>query len=421
MSVRGARAYGTSDENLLVQGDNLEVLAALRPRFEGKIRCIYLDPPFNTGRSFAEYKDILSTEDWSQMMRPRLAALAPLLTADGSIFAEIDDTQLAHLLLLMDDVFGAKNRISTITVVRSATTGHKAINAGPVHVSDFVLAYAKDKKQWRYRPQVRVRHGLDPAYGTWLDDPEAAPARWTFRPLRAAIAERLGHESAREAVRVLGREAFALRTVDLALENARHVVRFAQPRYEAIGRAAQEVVARSRAAPERVLVLERESRAPFIVRGGNRVLFLRDKVRMIGGRPAIVEPLTNVWTDVPFQGIAREGGVVFTRNKKPERLVARVLAMATDPGDWVLDPFLGSGTTAAVAHKMGRRWIGIEEGAHVTTLAEPRLARVVAGEDLTGITTETGFAGGGGFLATDLAGLVQDAKKTLARERRARP
>ena len=397
-----ARRYGTSDDNLLVRGDNLAVLAALRPRFAGKIRCIYLDPPFNTGRSFAEYKDVRSTADWSRMMRPRLEAMAPLLSDDGSVFAEIDDTQLAHLLLLMDDVFGAKNRISTITVVRSATTGHKAINGGPVHVSDFVLAYAKDKKKWRYRPQVRVRDGLDPAYGTWLDDPEAPPARWTFRPLRLAIAQRLGHASTRDAVRVLGRDGFALRTVDLTLENARHVVRFAQPRYEAIGRAAQTIVDRSRAAPERVLVLERESRPPFIVRGGNRILFLRDKVRVIAGRPAIVEPLTNVWTDVPFQGIAREGGVVFTRNKKPERLVARVLAMATDPGDWVLDPFLGSGTTAAVAHKMGRRWIGIEEGAHLTTLAEPRLARVVAGEDLTGITADTGFAGGGGFGVMEL-------------------
>ncbi|CAN5782154.1 hypothetical protein BH11MYX4_BH11MYX4_64970 [soil metagenome] len=194
---RVVRRYGTSDDNLLVHGDNLLALRALAGRFRGKIRCVYLDPPFNTGRSFAEYKDVLSTADWTRMMRPRLEALLPLLTEDGSVFAEIDDTQLAHLLLLMDDVFGAKNRISTITVVRSATTGHKAINAGPVHVSDFVLAYAKDKKQWRYRPQVRVREGLDPAYNTWLDDPYAAPARWTFRPLRAAIAEFLCYGSTR--------------------------------------------------------------------------------------------------------------------------------------------------------------------------------------------------------------------------------
>lgn len=389
-------------ENLLVHGDNLAALTKLRSRFAGKIRCVYLDPPFNTGRTFAQYNDSLGTEEWVRMMRPRLEALLPLLADDGAVFAEIDDTQLAHLSLLMDEVFGAKNRISTITVVRSATTGHKAINAGPVHVSDFILAYAKDKKQWRYRPQVRTRDGLDPAYGTWLDNPDAPPADWTFRSLRTAVAEQLGHASPRAAALALGKGTFDRRLIELALENARHVVRFAQPRYEAIGRAAQAIVDRSRAEPSRVLVLEREGRSAFIVRGGNRILFLGTKVRMVGGRPAIVEPLTNVWTDVPFQGIAREGGVVFTRNKKPERLVARVLAMATDPGDWVLDPFLGSGTTAAVAHKMNRRWIGIECGDHLATLAEPRLSRVVAGEDMTGISVETGFVGGGSFTVMEL-------------------
>jgi adenine-specific DNA-methyltransferase len=393
----GAREAGDGAENLLVHGDNLAALRALAKVFARKIRCVYLDPPFNTGRSFAEYKDALASDDWVAMMRPRLEALAPLLADDGAIFAEIDDTQLGQLSLLMDEVFGAKNRISTITVVRSATTGHKAINAGPVHVSDFVLAYAKDKKAWRYRPQVCVRAGLDPAYSTWLENPDAAPARWVFRPLRSAVAERLGYASLKAATAALGKTAFERRLVRVALEHARHVVRFAQPRYEAISRAAQATVDRSRAAPERVLVLEREGRTPFIVRAGNRVLFLGDKVRLVDGRPSIVEPLTNVWTDMPFQGIAREGGVVFTRNKKPERLVARILSMATDPGDWVLDPFLGSGTTAAVAHKMGRRWIGIESGDHLATLAEPRLARVIAGEDTTGISNATGFAGGGGF------------------------
>jgi adenine-specific DNA-methyltransferase len=390
-------------ENLLVHGDNLAALERLaRAGFAGRFRCVYLDPPFNTGRTFAEYNDSRASEDWSAMMRPRLEAIAPLLAPDGALFAEIDDTELARLTLLLDDVFGVKNRISTITVVRSATTGHKAQNAGPVHVSDFVLAYARDRKAWRYRPQLRVREGLDPAYGTWLDDPDAPPARWSFRPLRAAVAEQLGHATSRDATRAMGKDAFARATVEIALANARHVVRFAQPRYEAIAKAAQRVVDRSRRAPDRVFVLEREGRAPFIVRAGNRILFLADKVRDVGGRPSIVEPLTNVWTDVPFQGIAREGGVVFTRNKKPERLVARIVAMASDPGDWVLDPFLGSGTTAAVAHKMGRRWVGIESGDHARTLAEPRLARIVAGEDTTGITKDTGFAGGGGFAVEEL-------------------
>jgi adenine-specific DNA-methyltransferase len=375
--LKVVRRHGDREaENLLVHGDNLRALQALAKDFAGRVRCVYLDPPFNTGRSFAQYKDSLERDEWAAMMRPRLAALVPLLADDASVFAEIDDTELGSLLALLDEIFGAKNRISTITVVRSAPTGHKAINAGPVHVSDFLLAYAKDKKAWRYRPQVRVREGLDPAYRTWLDNPDDPPAEWTFRPLGKALGKTRDRE---------------------VLQNAKHVVRFAQPRYEAIGKAAQRLVDRSKKKPEQVFVLEREGRPPFIVRGGNRLLFLRDKVREIDGEPCIVEPLTNVWDDVPFQGIAREGGVVFSRNKKPERLVARVLAMATDPGDWVLDPFLGSGTTAAVAHKMGRRWIGIEAGDHLATLAEPRLRRVIDGEDATGITQETGFAGGGGF------------------------
>jgi adenine-specific DNA-methyltransferase len=392
------RTYGDARApNLLVHGDNLGVLRALARTSSGKFRCAYLDPPYNTGRKFVEYMDALAPAAWEAMMGPRLEALLPLLADDGALFVEIDDTQLAPLTLILDRIFGAQNRISTITIVRSAPTGHKAINAGPVHVSDFLLVYAKDRRRWRYRPQVRVREGYDAAYSTWLEDPDARPASWRFRPLKAAVAEALGHGTPRDAVRALGREAFVARVHAHALRRARHVVRFAQPRYEAIGAAARRIVDRSRARPEEVLVLAREGRPPFIVRGGNRILFLADKVRDVGGRPAIVEPLTNVWSDVPFQGIAREGGVVFSRNKKPERLVARVLSMATDPGDWVLDPFLGSGTTAAVAHKMGRRWIGIDSGDHVLTLAEPRLARVVAGEDPTGITSAVGFTGGGGF------------------------
>lgn len=389
-TLRVTRRHGdTSSENLLVAGDNLIALGLLARSFSKKVRCVYLDPPFNTGRTFEQYDDARSADDWARMMRPRLEAIVPLLADDASVFAEIDDTELARLLLLMDDVFGVKNRISTITIVRSATTGHKAINRGPVHVSDFLLSYAKDKKRWRYRPQHRVREGLDPAYRTWLENPSDPPTSWRFRPLGAVAKERLG----RTSMRAISKEELAR----FVLDHARHVVRFAQPRYEAIGKAAQKIVDRSSLYKDRVYVLEREGRPPFIVKGGNRILFLADKVRDVDGSPAIVEPLTNVWTDVPFQGIAREGGVVFSRNKKPERLVARVLAMATDPGDWVLDPFLGSGTTAAVAHKMGRRWIGIEAGAHVTTLCEPRLLRVIRGEDGTGVSEAYNFEGGGGF------------------------
>jgi adenine-specific DNA-methyltransferase len=382
---------------MLVHGDNLPAMKALARTFAGKIRAIYLDPPFNTQRRFAEYADAREAAAWAAFMRPRLACVRDLLSDDGAAFVEIDDTELATLIVLLDEIFGANNRVSTITVVRSASTGHKAINKGPVNVADYLLVYAKDRARVRLTPQTRAREGHDWAYTTWLENPDDPCGSWRYAPLGKIAARALGFASSVAGTRALGAERFRGEVARFALENAANVVRFAQPRYEAIGAAMQRVVDRSRAEPGTTFRLERHPHKDFLVRSGNRVLFLRDKVEGEGRASRLVEPLTNVWTDISFQGIAREGGVVFSRNKKPERLLRRVLSMSTDPGDWVLDPFAGSGTTCAVAHKMGRRFVGIEEGDHLFSLAVPRLERVVRGEDATGVTKETGFGGGGGF------------------------
>jgi adenine-specific DNA-methyltransferase len=372
--------------NVLVHGENLEAMGRLaRAGFVRRFRCVYLDPPFNSGRRFAEYDDALPPEAWRAMMRERIEAARELLADDGAMFVEIDDTELGALQLVMDEVLGREQRVSTITVVRSAATGHKAVNRGPVNVADYLLVYARDRARWRCNQLVRERRGYDRAYATWLENPGDPCGRWRFEPLAGRARRDLASGATRADV-----EAWAV-------EHAANVVRFAQPRYEAVSTKARELIDRSRREPERVLRLRRPGRKDLVLRGGNRVLFLADKVVVGGGHARLVEPLTNVWDDVPFQGIAREGGARFIRNKKPERLLARVIAMSTDPGDWVLDPFLGSGTTAAVAHKMGRRWVGIERGAHVDALCIPRLARVVDGTDATGVTRAFEWRGGGGF------------------------
>ncbi len=388
-----------TDECRLVRGDNLPAMEWLAETgFAGRIRCAYLDPPYNSGRTFAEYDDALSDGDWCAMIRPRLAALRALLAEDGAVFVEIDDTMLAPLHALLDETFGRENRVSTITIVRSASTGHKAINAGPVNVSDFLLVYAKAKARWRPNPLSRERDGYDRAYGHFVPNLEEPLEAWRFESLKAHASAHLGYASVNDARATLGRDALAREVERFALANADRVVRFAQPRVEAVSREAQALIARSKREPLATLRLPRDGYKDMILRGGNRVLFLGDKVRRrADGSPVLIEPLTNVWDDLPFQGIAREGGVVFPRNKKPERLVERVLAMASAEGDWVIDPFLGSGTTAAVAHKMGRRWIGIERGAQLETMCLPRLGRVVRGEDATGITRARGWRGGGGF------------------------
>jgi adenine-specific DNA-methyltransferase len=382
-----ARSYGDpTSPDVLVHGENLEAMRRLaRGGFAGRFRCVYLDPPFNSGRRFVEYDDALEPRAWRAMIFERLEAARELMSDDGAIFVEIDDTELGPLQVALDEVFGREQRISTITIVRSAATGHKAGNRGPVNVTDYLFVYAKDRARFRYSPVLRERARYDAAYSTWLENPRDPAADWRFVPLRAHLRVALGRSPSDAEVHAH------------AVAHAEHVVRFAQPRYEAVSRDAQALIDRSRLEPDRVLVLERAKRKPLVLRAGNRVLFLADKVALRDGRPTIVEPLTNVWDDIGFQGIAREGGVRFVRSKKPEKLIARILAMATAPGDWVLDPFLGSGTTAAVALKMGRRWIGIERGAHVDALCLPRLRSVVDGTDDAGVTRAHAWPGGGGF------------------------
>jgi adenine-specific DNA-methyltransferase len=382
-----ALSYGDrSAENVLVRGENLATMRRLLAGgFAGRFRCVYLDPPYNSGRRFPEYVDILAPDEWRAMMASRLAAARELLSASGTLAIEIGDAELGSLETMLDALFGRAQRLATVTLVRSAPTGHKAINRGLVNVTGFLLLYAKDRCSWRGNALTRVRTSYDRAYGSWLDNPRDPLDAWRIVPLRAHARSVLGRTPSREEV------------ARFAIEHAEHVVRFAQPRYEAVSLSARALIDTSRREPGRVFSLARPGRKALILRGGNRILFLSDKVAHIGGRRVLVEPLTNVWDDIPFQGIAREGGVRFIRNKKPERLLERVIALTTDPGDWVLDAFLGSGTTAAVALKMRRRWIGIEDGPQFDTLCLPRLRRVVDGADPTGVTRSTGWTGGGGF------------------------
>ena len=401
-----ARRHGPdlAPDNLLVHGDNLVALTKLAGRFAGRSAASTSIRRSTRGVRLQNTTTRSAPREWAAMMRPRLEALLPLLAEDGAVFAEIDDTQLGHLMLLMDEVFGAKNRISTITVVRSAADraqGHQRRAGARLRLrprlregqEEVALSPAGPRAR-RPRPRVRDLARRPRRRAGALDVPPAPQRHRRAARLRHPARGRRGRSGARPSIGAL---------VDLALASARHVVRFAQPRYEAIGRAAQVVVDRSRAAPERVFVLDREGRSAFIVRGGNRILFLGDKVRVVDGRPAIVEPLTNVWTDVPFQGIAREGGVVFTRNKKPERLVARILAMATRPRR------LGARSVPRQRHDRRRRAQDeppldrdrVRRSSHHARRASPRARRRRRGRDghhpRDGLRRRRLVRGGGGL------------------------
>jgi len=181
------------------------------------------------------------------------------------------------------------------------------------------------------------------------------------------------------------------------MKNAQQVIRLARPDYNAVSSEAREMIDKSKATPDKVLLLEREVHSNMYFSNGERILFYSDKLKLIDGQYVAGEPLTSLWDDILSNNLHNEGGVEFPKGKKPEALIKRCFDLATKPGDIVLDSFAGSGTTGAVAHKMGRRWLMVELGEHCHTHVIPRMKTIISGDDQSGISKAVGWQGGGGF------------------------
>lgn len=391
--ANGTGAPGTFD-NLLIHGDNLRALEALLDEYGGRVKCVYIDPPFNTGAAFQHYDDGVEHSTWLSLMRARFARVHRLLTRDGVLFVHLDDTEAAYAKVLLDEVFGRANYLNTICMTTNEPSGFKATSATVFSTANYLLVYAKDKTTKPLK-RVVIERPYDPAYRLYLENRDAPHAEWTWRPVADLVARAHGHVDARQARKALG-DGFATLVAEFAIQNARSVFRTA-----AIGGGAAAKRAPTIAASRRergvVFVHPDEDVEGFYILGGEQILFYDKRLAPVDGRLVPAEVITDVWTDIGWTGIANEGGVAFKNGKKPEALVRRVLEMATQPGDLVLDSFAGSGTTLAVAHKLRRRWIGVECGEHALTHCIPRLRRVVDGTDVTGISGEVGWRGGGGF------------------------
>ena len=390
-------AHRVSDEdifdNRLIHGDNLLALKALEQEFSERIRCIYVDPPFNTGQAMENYDDGLEHSIWLGLMSERLSVLHRLLTADGTIFVHIDDNELGYLIVLMDEIFGRSNRLYVVSFKQGSATGHKAINPGCVNTTNFVLMYAKNKSKWAPN-RVFTARGRDVRYNQFITNPDEGFEKWQTSTLMSAFAESEGI-SEREAREITKQDPE--RIDEFVRDHADQVVQFARPDYKNVSSAARSLIDQSKAKPDRTFRLERDGYSDFYLKGGQRFLFYSAKLKSIDGELVAGEPLTTLWDDILSNNLHKEGGVKFPKGKKPEALIKRVLDLATGPGDWVLDSFAGSGTTGAVAHKMGRRWIMVELGEHCETHVVPRISKVVDGSDLGGVTEEVGWKGGGGF------------------------
>jgi len=350
--------------NMLIQGDNLEALKALLPFYAGRVKCIYIDPPYNTRSAFEHYDDNLEHTQWLAMMWPRLELLRDLLAEDGSIWVSIDDHEGHYLKVIMDEVFG-RSRFIANNVWQKRYSRENRGSIGDAH--EYVTVYAQEPELFK---KVRNRVPLNEEQAKIYKNPdnrsETDPRkRWRGLPMTAQ-----GYRP--------------------------------NQMYEIVapsGRVHRPPEGRcwSMIEPE-FLKLKAANRIYWGKNGDSQPSVIRFLSEVEGLVPWTWWPHSDAGHTDESKKEANElfGSDVSFGTPKPERLIERILQIATNPGDLVLDSFLGSGTTAAVAHKMGRRYIGIEMGEHARTHCAPRLQKVIDGEQ-GGISKAVDWQGGGGF------------------------
>jgi adenine-specific DNA-methyltransferase len=352
-------------DNRLIFGDNLLALKALEQEFTGKIKCIYIDPPYNTGSAFEHYDDGVEHSLWLSLMRDRLEILKRLLRNDGSIWINIDDIEGHYLKVLCDEVFGRRNFVANI-VWQKRTSRENRAAIGSSH--DDILVYAIPGPQvWK-----STRNRLPPndaGYGNPDNDPRG---QWRSIPFSAQ-----GYRPNQ--------------MYDIVTPT---------------GIVLQPPKGRCWGATKPVFEKYRADNRVYFPKGGDG----RPRIKQFQGEEDGLAPMT--WWEASDSGDNEEAKKEILAlfpdiepfgTPKPERLIGHILTIACNPGDWVLDSFAGSGTTGAVAQKMGRRWIMVELGEHCHTHIIPRLKKVIDGRDPGGITETVGWKGGGGFRYFSLA------------------
>lgn len=396
-----SKSYGDPDsENMLIHGDNLIALKALEQDYAGKIKCIYIDPPFNTGAAFEHYDDGVEHSIWLDLMRRRFQILYTLLSQNGCIFVNLDDSEAAYCKVLLDEVFGRNNYLNEIIVATNKSFGFKSTSDGIFKQANHVLFYAKDKEQFVINAEkLYIEKQYDTAYNLVFENTDKDEGEWTWRNIKEVVANVLGFTDAREATSKLKKE-FDVEVAQFAINNAGKVFQLASVTGGALLKR-KETIEYSKTQKEKI-VRHPNDDMDYMFIGGRRVIPYSDRLMMIDGQMVPGELITDIWDDIPIEALAKEGGVDFPKGKKPEKLIQRCIELTSQEGDFVLDSFAGSGTTAAVAHKMNRKWITIELGEQAYTHCKVRLDAVVNGEQ-SGISKAVNWQGGGGYKFYELA------------------
>ena len=370
-------------ENRLIHGDNLLALRALEQDYTGKIKCICIDPPYNTGSAFEHYNDGIEHSLWLNLMNVRLKILNNLLSNNGSLWIYIDDNELFHLKILCDEIFGIENFISNICVKMSHLSGLKMshMEKKPPKIKEYILIYAKNKDRFSLNPTYEKASWNEALsrYNQFIINIDEPTDKWQVKPVRQVAIQR-----------------------GINVKNIEQLEQFLIGNSKAIFRTARNRALETTGIKGKFIAITSKTGLNKLVYNDEEVLFASEKMTEVNGKLVPANPIGDIWLDIGINNLHNEGNVDFRNGKKPEKVISRIIGMSSNPGDLVLDSFLGSGTTAAVAHKMGRRWIGIELGEHAKTHCYLRLKAVIKGEQ-GGISKAVNWQGGGGFKFYTLA------------------
>lgn len=416
-------SYGDpTAENMIIHGDNLLALKGLLPEFEGKVKCVYIDPPYNTGNMGFPYDDSVEHSIWLSLMKTRLELLKCLLMESGVIFCQLSDDEMAYGKVLLDEIFGRVNFINQVSVKMKQTSG--ASGGGEdkrlKKNIEYILIYAKNYLAFPKFNEVLEEENLFDLINEMRDQGKS----WKYT--RAFLG--------------MGKKSFLTEIQDgsgMPIKIYKHVgveIKTIPELMEQDGLSEKEVYAKyfdkifrdtnaQSSIRTRVMEATQGSGDFFSIeytprsgkskgqittlfyKGNNRdlIAWLKDIAIKKGNSLIKLEKLGTYWDGFPLNNLTKEGDVLFPNGKKPEALIQRILDLASNTNDLILDSFVGSGTTAAVAHKMGRKYIGIEMGEHAYSHVHKRMKAVVDGSDQGGISKAVDWKGGGGFKFYELA------------------
>lgn len=352
--------------NKIIYGDNLLALKALESEFKGAVKCVFLDPPYNTGLVFEHYHDRIEHSKWLNFMRDRLVILRELLADDGSLWITIDDNEGHYLKVLCDEVLGRSNFVANIIWQKKFAAQNDARYFSSDH--DHILVYAKNKPNFKINRLERTAKA-NALYNNPDNDPRGM---W-----------KAGDYTCRSSIDDCPQSYYPITN-----PNTGKVI---YPKKQRVWRYSIETHKKHL----------RENSIYWGVNGEGNVPRIKTFLSEIIDKGRVPQTIWG-WEDVGHNMLARQEQAKLNidnlfSNSKPEKLLHRILELATNPRDIVLDPFGGSGTTAAVAHKTGRRWLTIEQGTQCQTHIIPRMMQVIDGTDQGGISEATNWIGGGGF------------------------